>query len=161
MRRKKKRKTDNPGKLLLKAMHQRRMGEDKHLLPLEMTIGGSTLFANDVSRVLVVNQQVIALTPTEYALLKLLLQQPGTPVSFEALIQAAFPADSHERDNGSRLLARHITNIRPKLWETPLNIHGVINFGYVLRLSDTPTHLPHNTSPLPRKKSKDSEATSL
>jgi DNA-binding response OmpR family regulator len=137
------------------------MGEDKHLLPLEMTIGGSTLFANDVTRVLVVNQQVIALTPTEYALLKLLLQQPGTPVSFEALIQAAFPADSPERAIGSKLLARHITNIRPKLWETPLNIHAVINFGYVLRLSDTPAHVPHTNPPVPRKKSKDGEATSL
>jgi len=128
-------------KLLLKAVNPRRMGDGKHLHPLELTIEGSTVFANDVTRVLVVNQLVITLTPIEYALLTFLLEQPGIPVSFEALSQAAFSANVHEKKPDPRLLARHITNIRPKLWETPLNIHAVNNFGYVLRLSESPAQL--------------------
>jgi hypothetical protein len=62
-------------------------------------------------------------------------------VASETLIQAAFPADTNKREIGSKLLARHITNIHPKLWQTPLNIHAVNNFGYVLRLSETPVRL--------------------
>ena len=141
MRRTKNRKTAGKSKPLPKALHPRPLGDDRHLLPLGMMVEGNTVLSNDAARVIVVNQLMITLTPTEYAVLTLLLKQPGTPVATETLIQAAFPADSNEREVGSRLLARHITNIRPKLWETPLNIHAVNNFGYVLRLSETPDHL--------------------
>ncbi len=141
MQRTKNRKTAGKSKPLPKAVHPRRRGDDQHLLPLGMMVEGNAVLSNDASRVIVVNQLMITLTPTEYAVLTLLLKQPGTPVATETLIQAAFPADSSEREIGSRLLARHITNIRPKLWETPLNIHAVNNFGYVLRLSETRAHL--------------------
>ncbi len=141
MQRTKKRKAEGKSKPLLKALHPRRMGDDQHLLPLGMTVEGNAVLSNNAARVVVVNQMMISLTPIEYALLTLLLQHPGTPVASETLIQAAFPADSPERAIGSKLLARHITNIRPKLWQTPLNIHAVNNFGYVLRLSETPVHL--------------------
>ena len=141
MQRTKNRKTTGKSKPLPRALHPRPLGNDRHLLPLGMMVEGNAVLSNDAARVLVVNQMMISLTPTEYALLTLLLQHPGTPVASETLIQAAFPADSPERAIGSKLLARHITNIRPKLWETPLNIHAVNNFGYVLRLSETSAHL--------------------
>ena len=141
MQRTKNRKTAGKSKPLPKALHPRPLGDDRHLLPLGMMVEGNTVLSNDAARVIVVNQLMITLTPTEYAVLTLLLKQPGTPVASETLIQAAFPADSPERAIGSKLLARHITNIRPKLWETPLNIHAVNNFGYVLRLSETSAHL--------------------
>ena len=141
MHRTKNRKTARKSKPLPKAVHPRPLEDDRHLLPLGMMVEGNAVLSNDAARVLVVNQMMISLTPTEYALLSLLLQHPGTPVASEMLIQAAFPADSPERAIGSKLLARHITNIRPKLWETPLTIHAVNNYGYVLRLSETPVHL--------------------
>ncbi len=141
MQRTKNRKTAGKSKPLLKALQPRRLGDDQHLLPLGMTIEGSAVLSNDAAHVVVVKQMMISLTPIEYALLTLLLQHLGTPVASETLIQAAFPADSPERAVGSKLLARHITNIRPKLWATPLSIHAVNNFGYVLRLSKTPVHL--------------------
>ncbi len=141
MQRTKKSKTERKSKPLLKAVHPRPLGDGQHLLPLGMTVEGNAVLSNDAARVIIINQLMITFTPTEYAVLTLLLKQPGTPVATETLIQAAFPADSSEREIGSRLLARHITNIRPKLWETPLNIHAVNNFGYVLRLSETPAHL--------------------
>jgi len=107
-----------------------------------MMIEGSEVLANAAAHVIVIGQFVIELTPTEYALLRLLLLQAGTPVSSEALIQAAFPDDSADSDTGTRRLARHITNIRPKLWQTPLLIHAVNNFGYVLQFSTGPARFP-------------------
>jgi DNA-binding response OmpR family regulator len=141
MQRTKNRKTAGKSKPLPKALQPRPLGDDRHLLPLGMMVEGNAVLSNDAARVLVVKQMMISLTPTEYALLTLLLQHPGTPVASEMLIQAAFPADSPERAIGSKLLARHITNIRPKLWETPLSIHAVNNFGYVLRLSEESAHV--------------------
>src|SRR5260370_21368513 len=141
MQRTKKSKTERKSKPLLKAVYPRPLGDGQHLLPLGMTVEGNAVLSNDAARVIIINQLMITFTPTEYAVLTLLLKQPGTPVATETHIHAAFPADSSEREIGSRLLARHITNIRPKLWETPLNIHAVNNFGYVLRLSETPAHL--------------------
>jgi len=141
MQRTKNRKTAGKSKPLLKALQPRRLGDDQHLLPLGMTVEGNAVLSNDAAHVVVVKQMMISLTPIEYALLTLLLHHPGTPVASETLIQAAFPADSPERAIGSKLLARHITNIRPKLWATPLTIHAVNNFGYVLRLCEAPVHL--------------------
>jgi DNA-binding response OmpR family regulator len=141
MQRTKKRKAEGKSKPLLKALQPRRLGDDQHLLPLGMTVEGNAVLSNDAAHVVVVKQMMISLTPIEYALLTLLLHHPGTPVASETLIQAAFPADSPERAIGSKLLARHITNIRPKLWATPLTIHAVNNFGYVLRLCEAPVHL--------------------
>jgi len=107
-----------------------------------MMIEGSEVLANAAAQVIVIGQIVIELTPTEYALLRLMLRQAGTPVSSEALIQVAFPDDSDESGAGTRRLARHITNIRPKLWQTPLLIHAVNNFGYVLQFSSEPAQFP-------------------
>ncbi len=142
MYRTRKRKTKRDGKLLRKTAHQRRMRDDQHLLPIGMMIEGNAVLFNDAAHVIVVNQNFIPLTPIEYALLKLLLQQPGVAVSSEALIQVAFPVDASGSGADSRLLARHITNIRPKLWQMPLIIYAVNNFGYMLQLSEEQAHLP-------------------
>jgi DNA-binding response OmpR family regulator len=137
-----KRKTGDDAELLLAVAHRKQTGGDQFLLPAGMMIEGSEVLANAAANVIVIGQLVIELTPTEYALIRLLLRQAGTPVSSEALIQAAFPNDSTDSDTGTRRLARHITNIRPKLWQTPLLIHAVNNFGYVLRFSTTPAQFP-------------------
>lgn len=136
------RKTDDNAELSLATARRKQTGGDQFLLPAGMMIEGSEVLANAAAHVVVIGQIVIELTPTEYALLKLLLQQAGTPVSSEALIQVAFPDDSDESGAGTRRLARHITNIRPKLWQTPLLIHAVNNFGYVLQFSSEPAHFP-------------------
>ncbi len=140
MHRTRKRKAKGKSKLLLTPAKYAERGDDRFLLPTATIVEGSAVLASDATHVFVVNQIVIALTPIEYALLKRLLQEPGTPVSTQALIQVAFPTDLAEDEAGSRL-ARHITNIRPKLWQTPLNIHAVNTFGYVLHLSDSPAHV--------------------
>ena len=141
MYRTRKRKTKRNGKLHRKTAHPRRRGEDQNLLPIGMIQDNEVLF-NDAAHVIVVNQHFIPLTPIEYALLKRLLQQPGVAVSTEALIQAAFPDELRGDEADSRVLARHMTNIRPKLWQTPLLIYAVNTFGYMLQLSEKQAHFP-------------------
>ncbi len=133
--------TSEDAELSPTAARRKHTGGDQFLLPAGMMIEDIEVLANAAAHVIVIGQLVIELTPTEYALLRLLLRQAGTPVSSEALIQAAFPDDFAESELGRRL-ARHITNIRPKLWQTPLLIHAVNNFGYVLRFSTTPAQFP-------------------
>jgi DNA-binding response OmpR family regulator len=135
-------KTDDSAELSLANAHRKHTGDDQFLLPAGMMIEGSEVLANAAAHVVVIGQLVIELTPTEYALLRLLLLHVGTPVSSKTLIQAAFPGDSDESGAGTRRLARHITNIRPKLWQTPLLIHAVNNFGYVLQFSTGPAQFP-------------------
>src|SRR5262249_31801591 len=100
------------------------------------------VLASDATHIFVVNQIVIALSPIEYAILKRLLQEPGIPIPNRALIEVAFPTDLTEEEAGARV-SRHITNIRPKLWQTPLTINAVNTFGYVLHLSEAPAHFSH------------------
>src|SRR5713101_5276085 len=115
-------------------------GYDK--TPERQKLSGNSRRTYAAAHIMVIGQFVIELIPTEYTLLRLLLQQAGTPVSSMVLIQAAFPDDSADSDTGTRRLARHITNIRPKLWQTPLLIHSVNNFGYVLQFSTGPARFP-------------------
>jgi len=136
------RKTDDSAELSLATARRKQTGGEQFLLPAGMMIEGREVLANAAAHVIVIGQLVIGFTPTEYALLRLLLQQVGTPVSSETLIQAAFPDDADENGAGTRRLARHITNIRPKLWQTPLLIHAVNNFGYVLQFSSEPAQFP-------------------
>ncbi len=139
MHRTRKRKIKGKSKLHLTPAKYAERGDDRFLLPTATIVEGSAVLASDATHVFVVNQIVIALSPIEYALLKRLLQEPGTPVSTRALIQVAFPTDLTEDEAGARV-SRHITNIRPKLWQTPLTINAVNTFGDVLYLSDSPTH---------------------
>lgn len=139
MHRTRKRKAKGKSKLHLTPAKYAERGDDRFLVPTATIVEGSAVLASDATHVFVVNQIVIALTPIEYALLKRLLQEPGTPVSIQALIQVAFPTDLAENEAGARV-SRHITNIRPKLWQTPLTINAVTTFGYVLHLSDSPAH---------------------
>ncbi len=142
MYRTRKRKIKRNGKLHRKTAHSRRRGEDQNLLPIGMMIQDNEVLFNDAAHVIVVNQHFIPLTPIEFALLKRLLQQPGVAVSTEDLIQAAFPDELRGDEADSRVLARHMTNIRPKLWQTPLLIYAVNTFGYMLQLSEEQVHFP-------------------
>ena len=144
MHRTRKRKTKRNGKQHRKTAHPRKRGENQYLLPIGMMIEDNEVLFNDASHVIVVNQHFIPLTPIEYALLKRLLQQPGIAVSTETLIQAAFPDELRGDEADSRVLARHMTNIRPKLWQTPLLIYAVNTFGYMVQLSEQQADFPGN-----------------
>lgn len=94
-------------------------------------IGGHTLQRNDETRTLVVDNQVVHFTPTEYRLLLPLLQ--GQPFSDAELAQAAFfrGIDSLVRES----LDKHIDKIRGKLEPLGLSVYRLRRYGYVLSIS--------------------------
>ena len=94
-------------------------------------IGTHTLQRNDGTRTLVVDNQVVQFTPTEYRLLLPLLQ--GQPLSDTELAQAAFSRgiDSLVRNSHDK----HIDNIRGKLEPLGLSIYRLRRYGYVLSIS--------------------------
>ncbi len=94
-------------------------------------IGTHTLQRNDETRTVIVDNQVIQLTPTEYRLLLPLLQ--GQPLSDTDLAQAAF---SREIDSLVReSLEKHIDKIRGKLQALGISIYRLRRYGYVLSVS--------------------------
>ena len=94
-------------------------------------IGAHTIHRNDESRTLLVDKQVVQLTPTEYRLLLLLLQ--GQPLSDADLAQAAFSRgmDSLVRES----LDKHIDKIRGKLEPLGLSVYRLRRYGYILSIS--------------------------
>ena len=95
------------------------------------SIGTHTLQRNDETRTVVVDNQVVQFTPTEYRLLLPLLQ--GQPLSDTELAQAAF---SREIDTLIReSLDKHIDKIRGKLELVGLSVYRLRRFGYILSSS--------------------------
>ena len=94
-------------------------------------IGTHTLQRNDETRTLVVDNQVVQFTPTEYRLLLPLLQ--GQPLSDTELAQAAFSRgiDTLVRES----LDKHIDKIRGKLEPVGLSIYRLRRYGYLLSIS--------------------------
>jgi len=94
-------------------------------------IGAHTLQRNDETRTLVVDNQVVQFTPTEYRLLIPLLQ--GQPLSDTELAQAAFSRGFDTLVRKS--LDKHIDNIRGKIELLGLSIYRLRRYGDVLSIS--------------------------
>ena len=94
-------------------------------------IGTHTLQRNDETRTLVVDNQVVQFTPTEYRLLLPLLQ--GQPLSDSELAQVAYSRGFDALVRNS--LDKHIDNIRGKLEPLGLSIYRLRRRGYVLTTS--------------------------
>jgi len=101
-------------------------------------IGTHTLQRNDETRTLVVDNQVVQFTPTEYRLLLPLLQ--GQPVSDTELSQATFyrRVDSLVRQS----LEKYIDNIRGKLEHLGLSVYGTKYGGRTVFKLDFPSTAP-------------------
>lgn len=95
------------------------------------SVGTHILQRNDETRTLIVDNQVIQFTPTEYRLLLPLLQ--GEPRSDTELVQTAF---SREYDTLVRAsLDKHIDKIRGKLEPVGLSVYRLRRYGYVLSMA--------------------------
>ena len=94
-------------------------------------IGTHTLQRNNATRTLVVDNQVVQFTPTEYRLLLPLLQ--GKPLSDTELAQAAFSRGIDRLVRES--LDKHMDKIRGKLEPLGLSVYRLRRYGYVLSLS--------------------------
>ena len=79
----------------------------------EITIGGITL--NDREKSVTVEGEPVSLTPTEYSILKLLMENPGKVYSTKALYEAVWQEDA--LDGGA--VAVHIRHLREKIEINP------------------------------------------
>lgn len=80
----------------------------------QITIGGITL--NDRTKVVTVDGEPVALTPTEFSILKLLMSNPGQVYSTKALYEAVW----QEAPFGSEgAVAVHIRHLREKIEINP------------------------------------------
>lgn len=92
------------------------------------SIGTHTLQRNNETRTLIIDNQVVHFTPTEYRLLLPLLQ--GLPLSDIELAQAAFSRDIDKFVRES--LDKHIDKIRGKIESLGLSIYRLRRYGFVL-----------------------------
>ena len=82
--------------------------------PKVITIGGVTL--DDESKSVTVDGDPVTLTPTEYSILKLLMQNPGQVFSSAQIYAAVWKEDAYGNDS---TVAVHIRHLREKIEITP------------------------------------------
>ena len=91
-----------------------RLGSQNSEIIGELTIGGITL--NDRTKSVLVEEEPVNLTPTEYSILRLLMENPGKVYSTKALYEAVW----QETALGSEgAVAVHIRHLREKIEINP------------------------------------------
>ena len=96
----------------------------------EIVAGPLTL--NLLHREAVLHGEALKLTPTEFALLKVLTEHPGRIVTQGQIIRQVWPGQSASSSEGLRV---HINHLRKKLGESSLQIVNEPGIGY--RLEET------------------------
>ena len=96
----------------------------------EIVIGGISL--NDSAKTVAVDGEYVSLTPTEFDILKLLMQNEGTPVGRSAILDR-ISADTP--DCTERSLKQHVSNIRRKLQaaDGEDHIEAVYGIGFMIK----------------------------
>ena len=87
-----------------------KLGSQKPNAPDELVIDGITL--NDSSKTVTVDGAPGSLTPTEYSILKLLMEHPGTVYSTKALYEAVWQVAAIGSESA---VAVHIRHLREKI----------------------------------------------
>lgn len=86
---------------------------------------------NDKNRVIIIDNNIVVFTPTEYRLLTLLLT--GNIITAVTFVTEVF--DCKEIDKSIKnLLKKHIENVKSKLKPVNLDVYRVHKKGYVLML---------------------------
>ncbi len=80
----------------------------------ELSVGGITL--NDTTKTVTVDGAPISLTPIEYSILKLLMENPGKVYSTKALYEAAWQEEAFGSEGA---VAVHIRHLREKIEINP------------------------------------------
>lgn len=93
-----------------------------------LPIGNHRIQRNDDNRVIIIDSRITKFSPTEYRLLRLLLD--GNAVSDVVIARQVFfcemTASVHEN------IDKHIDKMRSKLRPLGLNIHRIAKYGYIL-----------------------------
>lgn len=99
-----------------------------------MSFDGGRLVIDDLSREVTLDARTVALTPTEYSLLKILASHPGQALSRARLIELV---QGYEFAGGDRTIDAHIKNLRKKLEPRAQEIIQTV-FGYGYRFGGVP-----------------------
>lgn len=91
-----------------------KLGSQSPEAPSELTLGGITL--NDQSKSITVDGVPVSLTPTEYSILKLLMEHPGKVYSTKALYEAVWQEAAFGSEGA---VAVHIRHLREKVEINP------------------------------------------
>ena len=91
-----------------------RLGSAPHASEDEITVGGITL--NDREKTVLAEGNPVNLTPTEYNILKVLMEHPGKVYSTKALYEAAWQEASFGSEGA---VAVHIRHLREKIEINP------------------------------------------
>ncbi len=91
----------------------------------------------DLARRDVVNRgEHVSLTPTEYDILRLLVQHVGKVLTHDQIIRSVWGPDRDEEDDDSHLLRVNVSNLRRKIEADPSRPHYIVTepgVGYRLR----------------------------
>ncbi|GER82400.1 hypothetical protein KTAU_10370 [Thermogemmatispora aurantia] len=104
----------------------------RHFTPCR-SIGAYQISRSDAHRALLINEELITFTPTEYRLLCILLTHEN--VEDSRLLMAIFSKPSKDRCT-RKTLERHIDNIKSKLRPTGLSLRRIYRFGYALVVAE-------------------------
>ncbi len=80
--------------------------------------------------------QQVSLTPTEYDILRLLVQHAGKVLTHDMLIRSIWGSEAGQSEEDSHLLRVNVSNLRRKLEENPSRPHYIVTepgVGYRLR----------------------------
>lgn len=97
------------------------------LLARARTVGPVHL-SLDPDGLLKLDHQIVILSPTETAIMAVLVARLGEVVSRDELVAAVWPGPEHNL----RLLNRHLVNLRRRLDGLPLGLHSVRGHGILL-----------------------------
>jgi DNA-binding response OmpR family regulator len=113
-----------------------------HLIP-EPSLAGHSIQRDERQHAFLIDQHLIACTPTEYRLLALLLEQADRCVLFAQLIaqfQEEPCMDAALLQRARNKLMHVISDLRAKVWASGLDIASVMGVGYIL-LSSQPEEM--------------------
>lgn len=91
----------------------------------------SGLVLNIKAHTCILNDQLLALTPTEFSILQILCQQKGSVVSSEELFRQIWKGEYYTKSNNT--ITAHIRHLREKMgdsYENPKYIKTIWGYGY-------------------------------
>ncbi len=91
---------------------------------------GHRIQYSDAIHLLIIDETAIPCTPTEYSLLRALLQHAGEGVPMNDLLGR--PARQAVEWHTRRTLTQHISRLRARLWPFGLDILCLSGYGYLL-----------------------------
>jgi DNA-binding response OmpR family regulator len=100
-----------------------------------LSLAGHTVQVHTSRRVVLIDQHLVPCSPTQYALLVLLLQHASRCVSYRQLLacmQEIVPDQPAAFAQARRRLQHHISHLRVLLWPGGLDIACVMGVGYLL-----------------------------